>query len=537
MCKKLVLVLALSLLLAGTANAELVGWWKFDEASGSTAADSSGNGNDGTLNGSATWAPADGQKGGALSMDGSAGGYVLIPNGGDLTLINQGDFTITMWFRQDVVTGIANLLQQTDVGGTGRTLLLADAATGIRTFLGGTSTVSGIVEEAGVWYHVAVVVTEEGATDTIHFYINGQPEGTPAAVGSEDCEGDYLIGTDKGIAGRWMDGLVDDFRLYNHALSEVEILAAMEGSGGGYPFASGPYPADAALLEANWANMSWRAGDSAVSHDVYIGDNFDDVNDGIGDSFQGNQAETTLIVGFPTFPIPGGLIPGTTYFWRIDEVNDADPNSPWKGDVWSFTIPPRIAYAPSPAGDAINAPQDVTLNWTAGMGAILHNVYFGDNFDDVNNAEGAVGQVATSYVPGTLEIEKTYYWRVDEFDGAITRKGDVWSLTTVPDVAVTNPNLMLWWTLDEGQSATAVDWSGHGNHGAVTGGADWVDGYQGAALTFADDVYVEAAGYDGVTGAAARTCCAWIRTTTAGNRNLLSWGLNVAGQKWRMRVN
>ncbi|UCE50153.1 MAG: LamG domain-containing protein, partial [Phycisphaerales bacterium] len=107
--------------------------------------------------------------------------------------------------------------------------------------------------------------------------------------------------------------------------------------------------------------------------------------------------------------------------------------------------------------------------------------------------------------------------------------------TTVPDIAVTNPNLMLWWTLDEGQGTTAVDWSGHGNHGAIVGDATWTDGFQGTALTFGDGVYVEAAGYDGVTGAAPRTCCAWIRTTTA-DRNIMSWGQNVAGQKWRMRA-
>ncbi len=342
MCRKVFFVLVLGLVITSAANAELVGWWKFDETSGDTAFDSSGNGNDGTITGTGQWDP-DGMRGGALGFDGSSGNYLLIPNSGDLTLINQGDFTITMWFKQDVVTGIANLLQQTDVGGTGRTLLLADAATGIRTYLGGTSTVSGVIEEAGVWYHVAMVVTEEGATDTIHFYIDGQATGTPAAVGSEDCAGDFLIGTDKGLAGRWIDGLVDDFRLYNHALSEAEVLAAMEGSAGGYPYASSPNPAEGILVEATWANLSWRAGDSAVSHDVYLGDNLDAVNEGAEGTFVGNQTTTLLVVGFPGFPVPGGLIPGTTYYWRIDEVNDADPNSPWKGNVWSFSIPPKTA--------------------------------------------------------------------------------------------------------------------------------------------------------------------------------------------------
>jgi hypothetical protein len=531
MFKKLLFLSILSFTLTSAADAELVGWWKFDETSGSTAADSSGNGNDGTLNGSATWAPEQGKRGGALEMDGSAGGYVFIPNGGELTLINQGDFTITMWFRQDVVSGIANLLQQTDENGTGRTLLLADAADGIRTFLGGTSTLSGIIEEPGVWYHVAMVVTEGGSADTIEFYINGQQEGTPAQVDGEDSEGDFLIGTNKGLDGRWVDGLVDDLRLYNHALSQAEILKLALG-----PKASKPVPADGANLEATWANVSWTQGRDAVSHDVYIGESFEDVNSGAETVFQGNQADTSLVVGFPGFPLPGGLIPGTTYYWRIDEVNQADPNSPWIGDVWSFTIPPKKAYAPTPADGAKNVLDNVTLSWTAGFGAILNNVYFGDDFDDVNDAEGAVGQMDTTYVPGALEMDKTYYWRVDEFDGAVTHRGDVWSFTTVPDIAVTDQNLMLWWTLDEGEGSTAVDFSGHGNHGAIFGDATWVDGYQGTALTFGQDVYVEAPEYNGVTGTAARTCCAWIRSMGAGNRNIMSWGENVAGQKWRMRI-
>jgi hypothetical protein len=43
-----------------------------------------------------------------------------------------------------------------------------------------------------------------------------------------------------------------------------------------------------------------------------MGDNFDDVNNGTADTFVGNQAATSLIVGFPGFPFPDGLVPGTT---------------------------------------------------------------------------------------------------------------------------------------------------------------------------------------------------------------------------------
>ncbi|MBL7188297.1 MAG: carbohydrate binding domain-containing protein [Phycisphaerae bacterium] len=193
--------------------------------------------------------------------------------------------------------------------------------------------------------------------------------------------------------------------------------------------AVGPTPADGALHEDTWVNLDWLAGEFAVSHDLYLGESFDDVNDGLGDTFRGNKPAGNVVVGFPGFPYPDGLVPGTTYYWRIDEVNDADPNSPWKGEVWSFTVPPIIAYAPNPPDGDRFADPDVVLGWMPGFNGKLHTVHFGDNFDDVNNAVAGIPQSPMTHTPGTLEREKTYYWRVDEFDGATTHTGNVWSFT------------------------------------------------------------------------------------------------------------
>lgn len=184
-------------------------------------------------------------------------------------------------------------------------------------------------------------------------------------------------------------------------------------------------------------NLSWRAGDFAASHDVYFGDTFDDVNDGAGDTFRGNQADTFSVAGFPGFAYPDGLVPGTTYYWRINEVNDAEPNSPWKGEIWSFSIPPKTAYNPDPADGVEFVDPNAVFTWTPGFGAKLHAVYMGTNFDDVNNAAGGMALGSASYSPGTLESEKVYYWRVDEFDAFETYKGDIWSFTTPG--AVGNP--------------------------------------------------------------------------------------------------
>jgi hypothetical protein len=56
-------------------------------------------------------------------------------------------------------------------------------------------------------------------------------------------------------------------------------------------------------------------------------------------------------------------------------------------------------------------------------------VYFGDNFDDMNTDAGGFLQETTTYTPGPLELDKVYYWRVDEFDGVVIHTGEVWSFT------------------------------------------------------------------------------------------------------------
>jgi len=208
-------------------------------------------------------------------------------------------------------------------------------------------------------------------------------------------------------------------------IAEIELLMRIYT-------ASEPAPADNAIYQDTWATLSWVGGHDAASHDVYMSENFADVQNSAPEAFQGNldKFTTYLIVGFPGFPIPDGLVPGTTYYWRVDEINDDNPDSPWVGDIWSFTVPPRTAWRPSPPNDGLYIGLDSDLSWSPGWGAKLHTVYFGDNFDDVNSASGGTSQIGTSYALAHLELNKTYYWRVDESDGRQLYIGNVWSFTT-----------------------------------------------------------------------------------------------------------
>ncbi|MCP4258762.1 MAG: hypothetical protein GY774_14860, partial [Planctomycetes bacterium] len=210
-------------------------------------------------------------------------------------------------------------------------------------------------------------------------------------------------------------------------LTSVVLMLSLAGKG--WSDASNPEPEDGYIHEDTWLNLSWEPGDHAVSYNIFIGENYDDVKHGTGGTFQSNREQTFFVIGFPGFTYPDGLVPGTTYYWRIEEVNDLHPDSPWEGDVWSFMITPSKAYAPEPADGARFIDPNVILRWQKGFNAKLHMVYFGDNFEEVNNASAAPPQGTTTYFPGFLELDKTYYWRVDEFDVITTHKGDVWSFT------------------------------------------------------------------------------------------------------------
>jgi len=435
MYSKLICLLSFILMLglAGSASAELVAYWPLEEGAGTAAVDVTGNGHDGVIGGTANWVP--GMNGLALDFDGTST-YIDVEDE-----IVRGTWSLAMWLKpRDIPYTAADqdyyAVMHNDIWDVGTIHLHLRQTTSLLNadFNSGPDVTSTTVLEENEWYHAVVTVTDEGAGGS-QMYINGVLE----AETSGGSGGDFLGPLNFGAwtnSQRYYHGLMDDIRVYDHVLSEGDVLGAMECKI--WPYASGPTPEDGALYPDTWVSLSWKPGGLANSHDVYLGDNFDDVNDGTADVFQGNQGLTYFVAGFPGFPFPDGLVNGTTYYWRIDEVNETDPNSPWKGDVWSFMIPPKTAYDPVPAEGTESVDLNVMLSWTAGFGAKLHYIVFGEDFDEVNNAAAGVPNGPATYTPGPLMLAKTYYWRVDEFDGGATHKGEVWSFTTLG--AVTGPN-------------------------------------------------------------------------------------------------
>ena len=244
-----------------------------------------------------------------------------------------------------------------------------------------------------------------------------------------------------------------------------------------------PYPADNAEDVSPKVVLSWFPGAHAAQHKVYFGT--ESGNLPLVTAVPQPQDPNTYNAGAHE-----SLEANKTYYWRVDGVNGLDATP---GDEWSFTTLGLTACNKDPYSREIIYDLDKTLSWQSGAFAASHNVYFGTSFADVNNpapmatdidgngrvdfgdvkivslnwlTDGSGGgdlngnndvnnvdftmlaadwrkyagqgtifkgtQDANTYDPGTLELNKTYYWRIDEVNEPYLWRGNVWSFRTSP---------------------------------------------------------------------------------------------------------
>jgi len=466
-------------LVAGIAAADittgLVGYWPLD----GDARDVSGNGLNGTIVGTVQFVEdRDNLPGAAALFPGVLTSYIDLGN--PAALRYDGALSLAAWARVDSFETNGRIIaRQGTTNQRGWTLNVENESNGhVGAFHIASAANTNLIHTTkkridfapDEWFHIAGVYQPSQAME---IYINGRLDnvlttGVPATQFINDAN--VYIGKRTDCCP--FAGSIDDVYVFNRSLSEADVFELYAGHP---PVAAyHPEPAEGAVQVSTWVSLVWLPGYTAASHDVYVGENFDDVNNGTGGTFRFNQpaASTTFFVGLgmPGDPYPAGLTPGLTYYWRIDEV-EADGVTKHKGEVWSFSLPASTAYAPAPRDGATHQRTDVDLGWTAGLNAKLHTLYLGRSLADVNDGTAGANKgtlTSASFDPGTLDPGTTYYWRIDEFDGAATYKGDVWSFATIPVIPITDPNLVGWWkTLVGEEEAMVIDWSGHGNHGTI----------------------------------------------------------------------
>ncbi len=113
----------------------------------------------------------------------------------------------------------------------------------------------------------------------------------------------------------------------------------------------------------------------------------------------------------------------------LDEVriyNEALSEAAIEAIMNQGTVPPTAAGDPQPADGATDVSLNANLSWAAGNGAPAHDVYFGT----VSPGTFRGRQVEVAFEPGPLEVNTTYYWRIDEQNAQGTATGPVWSFRT-----------------------------------------------------------------------------------------------------------
>jgi hypothetical protein len=204
----------------------LVGWWKLDESSSTTAADSSGNGNNGTLSGG-TWQTSGGHIAGALHLN-----AFDVVNCGAGASLNTPSVTVAFWMKPDSLGNVIPVDKLPATGSVGYAVKLRD--TGTIWFRVGAEGGPALdvyggsnIYTNGVWTHVAC--SFDAATGNMRMYINGVVEAHQPtyAVTLNASNTTFRMGS----TVEQYAGLLDDVRVYDHALTSNDVVTVMTGGG------------------------------------------------------------------------------------------------------------------------------------------------------------------------------------------------------------------------------------------------------------------------------------------------------------------
>ena len=197
----------------------LLGYWAFDEGTGTTAIDSSGSGNNGVLFNSPAFIA--GRMGNALSFNG-VNQYVQVSSTSGLNLSNA--ITLAAWINPSDVTAYRTIVVKGAAGLRGYGMNLIN---GNLNFIkvNGTDVASSVAISAGVWQHVAI--TWNAVTGEVKFY----KDGALAQTVIDGFVPSTSLDTDNLLVGLWLGGgsyfagAMDELRVYSSALSAADILA------------------------------------------------------------------------------------------------------------------------------------------------------------------------------------------------------------------------------------------------------------------------------------------------------------------------
>jgi glucose/arabinose dehydrogenase/chitodextrinase len=391
----------------------LVGAWAFAEGNGTTTADSSGNGNAGTLAG-ASWTPL-GRYGSALSFNG-AGTAVRVADSASLDLTTA--MTLSAWIEPTASqSGWKTILQhETDayfLNASNTDGPLRPSGGG--TFGGNTQYLSGpTANPVNAWTNVAL--SYDGAT--LRLFINGTQVSSRAVSGAIQTTNSPLWIGGNSPYGEYFQGLIDEVRVYNRALTQAEIQSDMNSPI--VPTApettppSAPTGLSGTAVDSSRIDLTWTASTDNVGVAGYR-----------VERCQGAGCTNFAQIAAPTATSYSdtGLAPSTTYRYQVRAV-DASGNLSGYSAIFTVSTPAQSETTPPSAptglsGTAVGSSR-IDLTWTAStdnVGVAGYRVERCQGAGCTNFAQIAA-PTATSYSDTGLAPSTTYRYQVRAVDAA-----------------------------------------------------------------------------------------------------------------------
>ncbi|MDP2934037.1 MAG: LamG domain-containing protein [bacterium] len=519
-------------------NLGLVGYWAMDEGNGTIAGDKSGNGSSGTLTGTPAPSWTDGKRGKALSFDGT-NSYINLNNASSVIGLGTGSFSNFAWIKTSA-TGVRQQIMS--FGSTTATYgnwFYVDTTNKVRddvSVQAGPS--SAVTVTDGNWHYVGVV---NNAT-VVQIYVDGVASGSPSGLTPDIHSGSVVIG--RSLLG-YIDfygfqGLIDDVRLYNRALSATEVAAL---------YRAGEVTRKVANNQGLVGYWSFNEGNGTIA------------GDSSGNGNNGTLSGTTI----PTW-VDGKRgkalnFSGDDYVESINNLGISG-GSPWTIEAWV-----KYTSANADHNNIVSiGKQGINLhifgiNTDADNTQIRTNVW-GDNVANIETGfdltAGFVqivsaydGTNVKIYANGNLILTKAYAFVLDDdkvwIGGKTGGYAGQYSKTVIDDVRIYNralsateiqalyktteakvnasqnskltSGLVGLWSFDgpDVSGATAYDRSGSGNNGTLTGGAKTGIGKMGQALSFdGSSGYVNVPDSSSLNVATTLTLAVWVKPSAYG---------------------
>ena len=418
--KKLVLALLLCMALTGFAYADLVVGYGFD----GDLSDSSENVYDGISSGEGV-SFTEGVIGQCLLLD--DGGYVDVPLPFEANPFSgDNDFSFVAWVRQPDTEGQAGLItscKENPDEEEEHPMLIAYNLDPEEEEVGpalvyDNSWVAGVGWEGevdigdGQWHHYAI--TYESDTRDFIAYLDGEAVVTESMY--PECDtADNIVRIGQSIhwdpPSQWY-GVIDELGIYNHTLSEEEILTVMEeGFGTVGPVARNPIPANKYIYAPLDTDLSWDPPKDeiiGITYDVYFGTEPNELKD---DWYGNNQ----IAAGISDTTVSNSVLDPvldyeTWYYWRVDtwDPNEGVPQL-YEGREWSFrTAPFKVVIVGQPQDAVVPEGEDAEFTVEA-VNAETYQWYYSATPDGAGTL--LTGETAyTLVVPNVQLADEGYYY-------------------------------------------------------------------------------------------------------------------------------